>query len=308
MGGGRLNDFLVAELRGRLATKVKIGEDYGWPGGAIEAQAFGYLAVRSLLRLPLSWPNTTGVREPVSGGLRWNPATVAARPVTVSPRIRAVLFDLDGTLLDTAPDMAAALNALRREEGLTDLSFSEIRPLVSHGAGALVCLAFAQAADATAAQLRGRFLTLYRKRLSVQTRPYDGLLDSLAGLESRGVRWGIVTNKPAWLTEPLLAQLHLSDRAAVIVSGDTLPDRKPHPAPLLHAAMRLGLEPHECLYIGDAERDVLAAQAAGMDVLVALFGYIPTQERPHEWPATGWVDFPQALARLLTLIRNTPTI
>jgi phosphoglycolate phosphatase len=112
-----------------------------------------------------------------------------------------------------------------------------------------------------------------------------------------------VTNKPGWLTEPLLEHFALHRRARVIVSGDTLAQRKPHPAPLLHAAERLGVAPAECIYIGDAERDVLAAQAAGMQVFVALFGYIPVNEQPRAWPASGWLDTPQAMATLLGSIR-----
>jgi HAD superfamily hydrolase (TIGR01509 family) len=126
--------------------------------------------------------------------------------------------------------------------------------------------------------------------LAVETRPCQGVLDALARLELNGIARGVVTNKPSWLTEPLLEQFALRDRAGVIVSGDTLAERKPHPAPLQHAADKLGFMPAECIYIGDAERDVLAAQAAGMQVLVALFGYILADERPRQWPANGWLD------------------
>jgi phosphoglycolate phosphatase len=219
--------------------------------------------------------------------------------------IRAVLFDLDGTLLDTAPDLASAINELRREKGLDPLPFNEVRPLVSHGARALVRLAFPQHGSGVVfEELRTRFLDIYRGRLSVQTRPYEGLLDALGDLESGGIAWGVVTNKPGWLTEPLLEQLALRDRAGVVVSGDTLPERKPHPAPLLHAAHSLGVAPAQCIYVGDAERDVLAARAAGMDVFVALFGYLSADEHPKDWPANGWLDSPQALARLLGSICN----
>jgi N-acetyl-D-muramate 6-phosphate phosphatase len=210
-----------------------------------------------------------------------------------------VLFDLDGTLLDTAPDMAGALNQLRREESLDPLPFEDVRRLVSHGATALVRLAFAEAAEPAFTVLRERFLEIYRSRLSVETQAYEGILEALGRLESDGIAWGIVTNKPGWLTEPLLEQFALRRRAGVIVCGDTLAERKPHPAPLLHAAEKLRVTPAQCIYIGDAERDVLAAQAAGMKVFVALFGYIPANERPHEWPASGWLETPQAMARLL---------
>jgi 2-phosphoglycolate phosphatase len=212
---------------------------------------------------------------------------------------RAVLFDLDGTLLDTAPDMAGALNQLRCEENLDPLPFEEVRRLVSHGATALVRLAFAEADEKLFTVLRERFLEIYRGRLSVETQVFEGILEALGRLESDGIAWGVVTNKAGWLTEPLLEQFALRRRARVIVCGDTLAERKPHPAPLLYAAEKLGVPPAQCIYIGDAETDVLAAQGAGMRVFVALFGYIPTNEKPHEWPASGWLESPQAMARLL---------
>jgi 2-phosphoglycolate phosphatase len=196
----------------------------------------------------------------------------------------AVLFDLDGTLLDTAPDMAGALNELRHEERIGALPFDLVRPLVSHGATALVRLAFPGADTAAFAKLRTRFLAIYRGRLARETRPFEGVLDSLARLDANGIPWGIVTNKPGWLTEPLLKKLAPLDGARVIVSGDTLAERKPHPAPLLYAAAKLGVAPARCIYIGDAERDVLAAQAAGMRAFVALFGYIPVDAQPGHGP------------------------
>ena len=215
---------------------------------------------------------------------------------------RAVLFDLDGTLLDTAPDMAGSLNQLLQEQGREPLPFESIRLFVSHGATALVSLGFAGVPESVFAVLRARFLEIYRGRLSVETRVYAGIAEALDRLDSRGINWGIVTNKPGWLTEPLLEHFALRSRAQVIVSGDTLAHRKPHPAPLLHGVEKLGVRPAECIYIGDAERDVLAAQAAGMQAFVALFGYIPTNERPHAWPASGWFDTPQAMAALLDSI------
>jgi phosphoglycolate phosphatase len=195
--------------------------------------------------------------------------------------------------------MAGALNQLRCEENLNPLPFEEVRRLVSHGATALVRLAFAEADENAFTVLRERFLEIYRSRLSVETQVYEGILEALGRLECDGIAWGIVTNKPGWLTEPLLEQFALRRRARVIVCGDTLAERKPHPAPLLYAAEKLGVTPAQCIYIGDAERDVLAAQSAGMNVYVALFGYIPANERPHEWPASGWLESPQAMVRLL---------
>lgn len=215
--------------------------------------------------------------------------------------VRAVLFDLDGTLLDTAPDMVSALNALRAEQGLDPVPFTQARPHVSHGALALVRLGFPHLADHE--PLRLRYLELYRERLAVHTQPFDGVPELLAALERSGTAWGVVTNKPGWLTLPLLDALDLRRRAAVIVSGDTVSERKPHPMPLLHAAQALERATPECLYVGDAERDVQAAVAAGMPVLVALFGYIGVEEAPQRWPADGWISAP--LETLQWLSQNT---
>jgi 2-phosphoglycolate phosphatase len=213
----------------------------------------------------------------------------------LTPGVRAILFDLDGTLLDTAPDMVAALNVLRREEGLGPLPYLEVQPLVSHGASALVRKAFPSAETTRFEALRNRFLDGYAAALAVHTRPYKGVLEALAYLDSAAISWGIVTNKSEALTGPLLEQLRLRSRAAVIVCGDTLAERKPHPMPLLHAAARLGVEPASTVYVGDAQGDILAAQAAGMRSYVALYGYIPLVERPRDWPATGWIESAEGL-------------
>jgi phosphoglycolate phosphatase len=197
--------------------------------------------------------------------------------------VRGVLFDLDGTLLDTAPDMAEALNRLREAEGLQRLPFERIRPLVSHGAPRLVRFAFDDPELERFESLRKRFLDLYSGALAVHTRLFDGFEYVLERVERAGMRWGIVTNKPGWLTTPLLAQLGLAARCGCVVAGDTLTERKPHPLPLLHAASLLGLAPGECAYVGDAERDVQAARNAGMIPLVAGFGYLGEDEDPGAW-------------------------
>jgi N-acetyl-D-muramate 6-phosphate phosphatase len=209
--------------------------------------------------------------------------------------IKGVLFDLDGTLLDTAPDMAQALNRLRIEQGEREIPFARIRPHVSHGALALVRTGFPDADDERLESLRSRFLELYRADIAAGTRLFPGFEAVLAQLETRGLRWGIVTNKPAFLTEPLLAAMQLSTRANCIVSGDTLPQRKPHPAPLLHAAALLGIESGDCVYVGDAERDVRAAHAAGMRALIALFGYLGEHDQPQAWGADVMIHQPSEL-------------
>jgi 2-phosphoglycolate phosphatase len=213
--------------------------------------------------------------------------------INFNPAPRCLLFDLDGTLVDTAPDLAATLNALRAEHGLAPLDFAVIRPHVSHGARAMVRVGFGIGEeDARFAALRERFLALYRERLMVHSRLFDGMEELLAALEMRGVQWGIVTNKPAWLTEPLAAGLGLAQRAACIISGDSTRNRKPHPEPLLHASALIGVAPAHCLYVGDARRDIEAGRAAGMKTLVALFGYLGTDDRPQEWDADGLIDHP----------------
>jgi len=213
----------------------------------------------------------------------------------MSSGIRGVLLDLDGTLLDTAPDMAAALNRLRIEEGETPLDFAAIRSHVSHGAAALVRLGFPTADEQEFATLRQRFLDSYAAQIADETRMFPGFETVLAAFEVGGMPWGVVTNKQASLTTPLLAQLQLLRRAACVVCGDTTSQRKPHPAPLLHAAGLLGLEPRACVYVGDAERDVQAGRAAGMHTLIALFGYLGAHDRPEEWRADGVIREPAEL-------------
>lgn len=211
-----------------------------------------------------------------------------------------MLFDLDGTLLDTAPDLAYALNEVRREERLPSLEFDAIRPVVSHGGRALIQLGFGLAEeDPEFERLRQRLLAIYRENLARHTRPFPGMEEVLRFIEERGMRWGVVTNKPAWLTEPLLEALALFQRAATIVSGDTLAQRKPHPAPLLHACRQAGSRPEECLYVGDAQRDIEAGRRAKMRTLAALFGYILEQDDPLSWQADGVIESPQALIQWL---------
>jgi phosphoglycolate phosphatase len=210
--------------------------------------------------------------------------------------IRTVLFDLDGTLADTAPDLAHALNSLLAEEARAPLPFARIRPVVSHGSPGLLKLGFGLTPrDPAFAHLRERLLTIYAANLCQHTRLFPGISELLAALKQRGLNWGIVTNKPAFLTEPLVAQLPLPYTPACIVSGDTTTNRKPHPEPMLLACTRAGSLPYQCLYVGDAERDIEAGRQAGMKTLVALFGYIEDNERPHTWGATGLVHAPMEI-------------
>jgi 2-phosphoglycolate phosphatase len=222
----------------------------------------------------------------------------------MNPTIKAVLFDLDGTLLDTAQDFHESLNELRAEEKLAPLSFETVRAQVSHGGHALVRLGFGTLdADAHEA-MRMRLLSIYRERLARHTRLFEGGDELLDALENRGLAWGIVTNKPGWLTDPLLIEVKLNTRARAVVSGDTLPERKPSPLPLLHAAQTLGVHAAECVFVGDAERDCQAAQAAGMYSLIAGFGYIGDDDRADEWFQHGWLDTPLDLLAWLDKPRN----
>jgi N-acetyl-D-muramate 6-phosphate phosphatase len=208
------------------------------------------------------------------------------------PDLRAVLFDLDGTLLDTAPDLIRVLNQVRVEQGRDPLAYALARTQVSHGSTGLIRLGFPDLAGDRLEQLRLRLLELYSQQLAVGTVLFDGCQAVLDQLQARAMQWGIVTNKPGFLTAPLLATLGLDRTAGCVVSGDTLPQRKPHPAPLLLAASQLQLAPEQCLYVGDAERDVQAARAAGMPVLVARYGYLGPEDDPDSWRPDAHIDLP----------------
>ncbi|MBI5617644.1 MAG: phosphoglycolate phosphatase [Gammaproteobacteria bacterium] len=218
------------------------------------------------------------------------------------PDVTHVLFDLDGTLLDTAPDLAYALNALCVRHGRPALPYETIRPQVSHGGAALVRLGFGIDDHAPGFEaLRRELLDLYHANVARASRLFDGMDALLETIERAGLVWGIVTNKPGWLTAPLLDALGLESRPACVVSGDTLPQRKPHPAPLLHAAACMDGAPARCLYIGDAARDIEAGHAAGMITMAALYGYIPADEDPLSWNATAYVATPPDIGRWLAL-------
>ena len=207
--------------------------------------------------------------------------------------LQAVLFDLDGTLLDTARDLAGALNRTLVARGRPPLPFEQIRPWVSHGSYALTRLGFDHAegsAEFEAARLA--LLDSYHAHVADETVPFAGVHALIEQLEANGLRWGIVTNKPDWLTQPLLRALALPWRPGCVVSGDTLPERKPHPAPLLLAASQLACDPGACTYVGDAERDIEAGRRAGMRTLAASWGYYTEAESPAAWQADAVVDSP----------------
>ena len=217
-------------------------------------------------------------------------------------RSRLVLFDLDGTLIDSAPDLAAAANAMRVVRGLEPLPLAALRPMVGTGARGMVGLAFAVApGDGHFDALRDEFLERYQSALLVHTAVFADVAPVLDRLDEAGVRWGIVTNKAARFTQPVVEGLGLNLRAVVVISGDTTPHAKPHPAPLLEAARRAGSEPARCVYIGDDHRDIVAGQAAGMSTLAAAWGYLGHGEPIEAWGAHAVLPEPAALLQWLEL-------
>jgi N-acetyl-D-muramate 6-phosphate phosphatase len=210
--------------------------------------------------------------------------------------IEAVLFDLDGTLADTAPDMARTVNAMRVKRGLAPVAAESVRPHVSKGARGMICSAFGMTTDhPDFMPMREEFLELYGQEPCVETTLFPGMHELLEGLEARGIAWGVVTNKFERFARPILMQLGIADRAATIVGGDTCPRPKPFPDPLLLAAERIGVAPNRTLYIGDDERDVQAARAAGMPVIVAGYGYLGNDTPPTEWNADAIVHSAQEI-------------
>ena len=210
-------------------------------------------------------------------------------------RFAAVLFDLDGTLLDTAPDMIGAVNRLRHEHGLEPVLHAALRAHVSHGAARLVRRGMPGTEGDEFERLRLRFLELYSQHLAEGTVLFPGMGEVLELLESARIPWGVVTNKPGWLTDPLLEALGLAARAACIVSGDTVAERKPHPLPLLHAAKQIDVAPERCLYVGDAERDIRAGRAAGMRTIAAAYGYVAPEDDLPGWGGDAIVSHPREL-------------
>jgi 2-phosphoglycolate phosphatase len=197
----------------------------------------------------------------------------------------AVFFDLDGTLVDTAPDMVALLQRLQQEHGIEPVSYDLGRSFVSNGAVGLLSLGFPQLEIQPGDELHQQYLELYAETICVESRVFDGLDPLIDQLDGMGCPWGVVTNKPGELTAPLLAALGLADRSACIVSGDTLSVRKPDPAPMLLACDIAGVDAATSIYIGDAERDIEAGQRAGMATIAAAYGYITADDDPREWDA-----------------------
>jgi len=214
--------------------------------------------------------------------------------------IEAVLFDLDGTLADTAPDLGGALNRLLNEEGRPPLPLEHLRPYVSSGARGLIQIGFGLfPSDAGYAALVPRFLEHYRNNLCNETTLFPGIAELLDSLDEHGIKWGVVTNKAQRFTLPLIEQLGLRQRAACIVSGDSAPRPKPHPAPLLLACVASQVEPSQAIYVGDDLRDIVAGRAAGMRTVTAGYGYLGVAEPFDTWQADAIIDTPSEILGLL---------
>jgi 2-phosphoglycolate phosphatase len=216
--------------------------------------------------------------------------------------IAAVLFDLDGTLIDSAPDLGAAADQMRIDRGMPSLPLAAYRPMAGAGARGMLGVAFdAKVDDPNFASLREEFFGNYARCLTQRTTVFEGVPELLAALADRKLRWGVVTNKSMRFTDPLTQAMPLFASAQVIVSGDTTPHAKPHPAPLLEAARRLGLDASQCLYVGDDERDVVAGLAAGMQTVAACYGYLGAAVDVQSWGAHASIDAPMSLLDLLAV-------
>jgi 2-phosphoglycolate phosphatase len=214
----------------------------------------------------------------------------------MKPNIHAVLFDLDGTLLDTAPDLALAINLLLNEYNYPPMPFSKVRPLAGHGGKGIVKAGFKiDEQHPNFIEYWEKFLSLYAEHICDQTHLFPGMEQALIYITKHHLPWGIVTNKVHALTENLLTQLNLANKPACVVSGDTLPQQKPHPAPLLHACKLLSVQPKYCVYIGDAERDIQAGKSAGMHTLIAKWGYIADADPFEMWHADAVLEKPEEI-------------
>jgi N-acetyl-D-muramate 6-phosphate phosphatase len=210
--------------------------------------------------------------------------------------LRGVLFDLDGTLLDTAPDLVEACNRAVRDAGLQPQPADVLKPLISEGAPGMLQYTLARNRLTPAFEpLLAAMLDRYETHLAVHTRLFDGMAEVLEEIEHRAIPWGIVTNKIGRFTEPLLRALNLRERAACVVSGDSLPEKKPHPLPMLDACRQIGVSPADCVFVGDARRDVEAGRNAGIPTLAALYGYVPENDPAEDWGADGLLQSPRDL-------------
>ena len=217
-------------------------------------------------------------------------------------QIEAVLFDLDGTLIDSAPDLGAAADKMRTDRGLPSLPLADYRPMAGAGARGMLGVAFGLTPeDARFADLKEEFFRNYEACMTERTYAFEGVAELIRSLDRAGLGWGVVTNKSQRFTLPLTRQMPLFGTAKTIVSGDTTPHAKPHPAPLLEAARQLGLDPARCVYVGDDERDIVAGRAAGMPTVAAAYGYLGAKGDTLAWKADATIGSPNELLNLLRM-------
>lgn len=215
---------------------------------------------------------------------------------TSARKLSAILFDLDGTLIDSAPDLAGAVNAMRMKRGLAQLPLDTYRPMAGAGARGMLGIGFGITPDhADFECLKEEFFSAYEQRLTQETNVFDGVKTVIDELNRRSMPWGVVTNKASRFTLPLTRSMPLFASASVIVSGDTTPYAKPHPLPLLEAARRLDADPADCLYAGDDERDIIAGKAAGMTTVAATYGYLGNVADVSKWGAHATINSPTDL-------------
>ena len=216
-------------------------------------------------------------------------------------QIDAVLFDLDGTLIDSAPDLGAAADKMRTDRGLPSYPLERYRPMAGAGARGMLEIAFGMAPDhAEFSARKEEFFVNYESSLTTRTFAFEGVLELIAAIRAKNLAWGVVTNKAARFTLPLTAQMPLFASAGAIICGDTTPHAKPHPAPMFEAARRMGVEPARCVYVGDDLRDILAGRAAGMATVAATYGYLGKAAEVSEWGAHAAIPTPLALLALLS--------
>lgn len=214
--------------------------------------------------------------------------------------VQAVLFDLDGTLIDSAPDLGTAADKMRLDRGLPSLPLTHYRPMAGAGARGMIGVAFGLTPEhPDFSALREEFFSNYEQCMTQRTYAFEGVNELIAHLVGFDLPWGVVTNKAARFTDPLIRVMPLFMSARTVVSGDTTPHAKPHPEPLFEAARRLGIEPARCLYVGDDERDIVAGLAAGMGTVAATYGYLGENADPSQWGAHATINFPGALLQLL---------
>lgn len=214
--------------------------------------------------------------------------------------VQAVLFDLDGTLIDSAPDLGAAVDKMRVARGMSSLPLSHYRPMAGAGARGMIGLAFGWTPDhPDYEQLKEEFFVNYESCMTERTFAFEGVAQLIQELVDLKIPWGVVTNKSKRFAEPLTQAMPLFASAAVVISGDTTPHAKPHPAPLLEAAKRLGVDPTACVYVGDDERDIVAGHAAQMKTVAATYGYLGAQADVQRWQAHAQIDSPEQLLELL---------